>query len=55
MGTPPVIVIFVVLGLFLEAGPGVEVLELGFDRGFALGIPSSETSVPAAEGGSLGA
>lgn len=56
MGTPPVMVILVVFALFLEEGPGVEVLEFGFDRGFDLGRPSSEIKVPpAAEGGSFGA
>ncbi len=49
MGTPPVMDIFVVLPLFRELGPGVDVREVGFD--FGLGRPSSETKVPAAEGG----
>ena len=36
---------------FLEPGPGVEVRDTGFDFGFGLGRPRSETRVPAADGG----
>lgn len=56
MGTPPAMDILVALPplwWFLPDGPGVEVLEFGFDLALDLGRPRSDTRVPVAEGGAL--
>lgn len=54
MGIPPVIDTFVLGALLLdEEGPGVELLDVGFDVGFCLGARRSDTREPAAEGGGL--
>lgn len=54
IGVPPVMDTFVLAALFLdEAGPGVELRDVGFDEFFCLGARRSETREPAADGGGL--
>lgn len=54
IGVPPVMDTFVLGALLLdEAGPGVELREVGFEVDFCLGASRSETREPAADGGGL--
>lgn len=50
MGIPPAMETLVVVPEFLELGFGVDVRDTGFDLGLGFGRPSSDTSVPAADG-----